>query len=146
MKRHLLQYARLTAKDNDLPFLAELHTTPEIAKYIRIDPLRYFDYVTNTADVCYFKVLWNNLIVAAVHVEKKGTVLYVSLFTLPEYQRKGVASQILADIKAGKVVQDISEIIAFVDKTNAPSLRLFEKTGFMKAGEEEELLEYRLSV
>ncbi len=140
------QYIKLTPDDEDIPYLLEVHRAPDISKFIGIDFHSYFYYVTNTDNVDYFKVLFQNRMVATVHVEKQADILYLCILTLPEYQRRGVATQILKDIKSKQFVQGFSKIQVAIDKDNIPSIHLFEKAGFVLSCENCNLLEYYLAV
>ncbi len=146
MTTNSFQYVKLTPDDDHIPFLLEIHNLPEISKYIGIDREKYFDYVTHTDHVDYFRVMLENKIVAAVHVEKQKELLYLCLLVLPEYQRKGFGTQILEDIKSQNLMQGFSKIIVSIDKANTPSIKLFEKAGFALFCEEDNLLEYHLAV
>ncbi len=144
MRTSRFQYVKLTPYDEQIPFLLKIHSLPEISKFIGIDRERYFDYVTGTDHVGYFKVMLEHKIVAAVHAEKQADALYLSLFVLPEYQRRGFGTQILEDIKSQHLTQGFSKIIVSIDKANMPSMKLFEKAGFCLSCEEDDLLEYHL--
>ncbi len=146
MKTNRFQYEKLTPNDEYIPFLLEIHSLPEIYKYIGIDGEKYFEYVTGTNHVDYFKVMLENKIVAAVHMEKQNDILYLSILVLPEHQNKGFGAQILEDIKLQRLTQDFSRIIVSVDKANTPSIKLFEKAGFVLSCEDDNLLEYHLAV
>ncbi len=146
MKTNRFQYVKLTPYDGHIPFLLEIHSLPEISKYIGIDREKYFDYVTGTNHVDYFKVMLENKIVAAVHIEKQSDILYLSILVLPEHQNKGFGAQILEDIKSQRLAQGFSKIIVSIDKTNTPSIKLFEKHQFVLSGEDDDLLEYHLDV
>ena len=142
MTQHTLQYVKLLPADPDIPALLGLHSLPEIARFIHIDQVNYFNYVTSSDGVFYFKVYLEGQLAGTVQPELDGGVLYLSLLTVPEYQKRGIASQILQDIKSGMLIREFSEIRVSVDRDNAPSLRLFEKSGFTLSGEEDDLLDY----
>ncbi len=146
MKTSRFQYVKLTPYDEHIPFLLEKHSLPEVSKYIGIDREKYFDYVTGTNHVDYFKVMLENKIVAAVHIEKQNDILYLSILVLPEHQNKGFGAQILEDIKSQRLAQGFSKIIVSIDRVNTPSIKLFEKAGFVLSGKDDNLLEYHLVV
>jgi len=137
-----LRYVKLLPADKDIAALLAVHSLPEIARFIHIDPDHYFDYVTSTTDVSYFKVYLGSGIAGSVHMELDGSTLYLSLLVLPEYQNRGIASQILNDIKSGVLIWDFSMIQVSIERDNLPSLHLFEKAGFIRTGEEGDLLDY----
>ncbi len=144
MNRYQLHYIKLTPDDGDIAFLLKIHSIPEIFRFIGIDEQHYFHYVTNTENVYYFKVVFENHIVASVHIEIREDILYLSLLTIPEYQNKGFGAQILEDIKSQRLAQGFSKIIVSIDKANIPSIKLFEKAGFVLSREDDDLLEYCL--
>lgn len=137
-----LRYVKLLPDDRDIPLLLKIHQAPEICRYIGIDREKYFDYVTHTGHVYYYKVMLGDEIAAALHVEQTDGTLYLSVLTRPEHQRKGIAAQILEDVKAKKLLAGFSEIVVSIDRENTPSIKLFEKAGFTLRGEEDNLLEY----
>ncbi len=146
MNSNPLQYVKLTPCDEDIPYLLEVHRRPDISRFISIEDHGYFHYVTSTDHVGYYKVLHQNRIAATIHVETQAETLYLSILTLPEYQNRGIATQILKDIKSKKLVRDFSKIQVSIDKDNISSIKLFEKAGFVLSREEENLLEYDLPV
>ncbi len=146
MKNYSLQYKQVLPNDKDIPLLFEIHKLPGISKFISIDNLNYFNYVTNTNNVYYYKVKYKDKIVSTVHIEKQENILYLSVLVLPKYQNKGFGTQILNDIKSKQIIQNFSKIIVSIDKENVSSIKLFEKAGFLLKFEEDELLEYHLSV
>lgn len=139
-----LNYILLKKDDNDIPLLKEIHRLPQISKFIHIDEDRYFEYVTVSDHVVYYKILLNGKIIATLHCECEGDTLYLSLFVVPAYQKRGIGSQILVDIKAKKIDLSFSKIQVCIEKDNTASIRLFEKSGFTLLGEEDELLTYIL--
>lgn len=123
-------------KDQDIPLLAEVYKMPEIARYLSIED-NFFHYVTNTENVYFYKVYLYDDLVAAIQLEKQGRTLYMAILVFPEYQRRGVATRILKDVKDGF---GLDKIEVSVNSGNLPSLRLFEKAGFCAVSQEEELI------
>ncbi len=146
MKVHTLKYIKLIPSDADIPFLKKMHSLPEISEFISIETSNYFDYVANTDNVFYYKVVCENEIVASIHIENEDSVLHLSVMTLPQYQKNGIATQIIDDVKTGKIIKDFHKITVSADKTNSASIRLFEKAGFTLIGAEDELLFYSWDV
>lgn len=142
MNRHSLRYIQLTPSDSDIPALLDVHRQPGIARFIHIEPENYFDYVTSSDGVFYYKVYLNGELTGSVHLELDGSTLYLSLLVLPEYQNRGIGSQVLEDVKSGTLVSEFARIQVSVDRNNRPSLHLFEKAGFIFTGAEDDLLDY----
>ncbi len=140
-----LQYVQLTPSDHDIPILLDIHRLPEIARFIHIDPDHYFDYVTSSDGVFYFKVYLDEQLAGTVHLESAGKTLYLSLLVLPKYQNRGIGSRILEDLKSGVLIREFSEIQVAIERDNLPSLHLFEKAGFVLTGKDDGLLEYTLT-
>ncbi len=142
MKFRSLQYIKLRSSDEDIPFLKKIHSLPEISHFISIDVSNYFNYVTTTDNVFYYKVIYDDQIVASIHMECAKTVLYISILTLPRYQNQGFATQIIEDIKVGNIIKNFNKIVVSIDRDNTASIRLFEKAGFILVDQEDELLNY----
>ena len=136
-------YRRLNSpNDPDIPYLTSALKQPEIARFISIDETNYWTYVTNTENVFYFKVFENDVLVAATHCEISNRTLYMDIMVIPTYQRKGVATTILNDIQSGTLLLDFDKIEVSIDKSNAASIKLFEKMNFKFVSMEDELLNY----
>ncbi len=142
MKNLPLKYIKLISSDEDIPFLKKVHSSPEISEFISIDTSNYFNYVTSSDNVFYYKVILENEIVASIHLESENSVLHISILTLPQYQKNGIATQIIDDVKAGRIIKDFHEITVSVDKDNIASIRLFKKSDFKLIFAEDELLIY----
>ena len=164
-----MTYSLLTSlKDSDIPQLLSNHLLPEVSRFIDINEKKYFKYVTKTENVFYYKISENGKLIGSVHCEISGTVLYVSLLIFPEFQNNGFGTKVIKDIISGALslrVTVISEparkrafsalfgvsalkglnfdsIEISIDKTNLPSLRLFEKVGFIKTSVDGGLVNY----
>ncbi len=139
-----MTYRRLNSlADPDISYLNRLHSLPEISRYISIDKEKYWNYVTSSENVYYYKVFDNNVLVSCVHIEKYGDTLYLSVFTVPEYQKRSIGSCVIKDIQTDIFSLGFKRIEISVDKTNIPSIRLFTKTGFCEFSREDELINYR---
>ena len=66
----------------------------------------------------------------------------MDIMVIPTYQRKGVATTILNDIQSGTLLLDFDKIEVSIDKSNAASIKLFEKMNFKFVSMEDELLNY----
>ena len=130
-------------QDPDIPHLLSVHLLPEISRFIDINEKKYFEYVTSTENVFYYKVFCDNMLVGSVHCEIVDRILYLSLLVFPDFQRKGYGTQIINDIINGSLPFEFDAIEIAIDKTNVPSLRLFEKIGFIKTSVDGGLINYR---
>ena len=136
-------YQRLIdANDTDILQLCCVMDLPNISRFISYDKEKYWQYVTSTNSVFYYKVYQRNSLVGAVHLEKSGKVLYMSILVLPEYQNQKIGSSIIKDIQDKKLPIDFERIEVSIDETNIASIRLFEKMNFKLFSKENELLTY----
>lgn len=129
--------------DPDIPQLLRVHLLSEISRFIDINEKKYFEYVTSAENVFYYKVFCDNTLVGSVHCETVDRTLYLSLLVFPDFQRKGYGTQIIKDIINGYLPFDFDAIEIAIDRTNLPSLRLFEKIGFTKTSVDGGLINYR---
>lgn len=136
-------YKRIdNVNDPDIPYLIEILKLPGISRFISIDENNYWDYITKTKNVFYFKVLENGNLVAAIHCEIFSRTLYMDIMVIPACQRKGLATTILKDIQSGKLPLDFDKIEVAIDELNTASIKLFEKMNFEFVSKEDELLNY----
>ena len=136
-------YKRIeTVNDTDIPYLTEALKLPEISHFISIDENNYWNYVTKTQNVFYFKVFNNDILVAATHCEISNKTLYMDIMVIPTYQRKGLATSILKDIQSDKLPLDFDKIEVAIDESNIASIKLFEKMNFEIVSKENGLLNY----
>ena len=137
-----LTYGRiLLENDVDIPRLIAVYKMPEIARYLSISD-NYFRYVTSTESVRYYKVYENDRLIGAIHLEKQGNVLFMSLLVLPEFQGMGLGTKIVKDIQSDVFELSYDKIAVSVDEGNTASLRLFENAGFIRVSKENELVNY----
>ena len=136
-------YLLLTSDtDPDIPRLMEAYQHPNVARYIHLDEVNYWHYVSTTKNVFYYKVYYNDCLVAAVHCELSKQTLYMDIMVLPQFQSHGIGTMILQDVLTGKVSPPFSRIEVDIDESNVASLKLFEKTGFQFVSQENELCHY----
>lgn len=142
-----MNYIQITSEnDNDIPYLSSIHKIPEISHFISINEENYFHYVTTTENVFYFKVYKNDDLVGTVHCELFDKMLYMSILVIPIFQKRGIGTAILYDIQNGVLPLSYTHIKVSIDKFNSSSLRLFEKMGFTKTSEDEDLIDLIWSV
>ena len=142
-----MTYQRIiTTNDPDILYLASILKLSEIAKFISIDESNYWNYVTQTENVFYYKVFLNNELVASTHCEISNQTLYMDIMVIPQHQRKGIATSILSDIMSGKLQLEFDKIEVSIDEQNTASIKLFEKKNFKFVSKEDELLNYTYSL
>lgn len=138
-----MTYTRLTSvSDPDISCLFHLYSLPEISRYISIDKENYWNYVTSSENVYYYKVFDDNKLVACVHIERYDDTLCLSVLTVPEYQKRGIGTAVLKDIQNDIFSFGCKRIEVSVDETNTPSIKLFTKMGFYEVSREDELINY----
>ena len=128
--------------DKDIPYILDIYKLPSVSRFVSIDEENYWRYVTDADNVRFYKVYKDDSLVAAVHLESDRRILYMSVVVFPDYQRNGIAAEILKDIISGKLGLDFESIRVSIDEKNTASLRLFEKMGFVCTGKDEELMDY----
>lgn len=136
-------YKRIVnVEDPDIPYLTAVLKQPDIARFISIDEANYWTYIAKTENVFYFKAFESDILVAATHCEIINDTLYMDIMVIPAYQRNGIATKILNDIRTGTLPIDFEKIKIAIDKSNTASIRLFEKMNFKFVSAEDELLNY----
>ena len=141
-----MNYLRITGTDDqDIPYLTAILHLPEISRFLSIDDDHYWSYVTSSENVRYYKAYDGGSLVGAVHLETDQKTLYMDIMVMPDYQRRGMGTKILGDILDGKFPISFDTVEVSVDERNAASIRLFEKMGFLRVSQEDELINYRYS-
>ena len=137
-----LRYIRISSEnDIDVSKLIKIYRLPEISRFISISE-NYFNYVTNTENVYFYKILHNKTLVGAIHLEKRGDVLYMDILILPEFQRTGLGTLVIKDIQNDVFGLRFHRIEISIDEKNIASIKLFEKAGFEFSSKEDELISY----
>ena len=98
--------------------------------------------MTTAENVFYFKVYKDERLAAAIHCELFDGILHMSIIVLPEYQKQGIGTAILSDIQNMALPLTFTRIKVSIEKSNAASLRLFHKMGFIKTSEDEDLIDF----
>ena len=139
-----MNYQRITGTDDqDISYLTAILHLPEISRFLSIDDDQYWNYVTSSENVCYYKAYDGETLVGAVHLETDEKTLNMDIMVMPDYQRRGMGTKILGDILGGKFPISFDTVEVSVDERNAASIRLFEKMGFLRVSQEDELINYR---
>ena len=55
----------LTISDRDLASISRIHSQPSVEKYIKVSE-NYFDYVTNSEGVIYYKVIADGIVTGGI--------------------------------------------------------------------------------
>ena len=142
-----MTYTLLTSlKDTDIPILLEIHSLPEIKCFIDINTKKYFKYVTKSNNVFYYKIFDEDTLIGSIHCELSGKTMYISLLIFPEYQNKGYGTKTLREVINGSFLLNFETIEVSINNDNLPSLRLFEKVGFIRTSVDGGLINYIYSM
>lgn len=137
-----LTYKRMVSQeDKDIFLINEMHQKPEIKKYISISD-NYFNYVTTTENVFFYKVYKERNLVGTIHLEKNDNIIYMDILIFPEFQKAGLGTKVISDIKNDIFNLNIKKIEVSIDESNIPSLKLFEKSSFKFVSQDNELKNY----
>ena len=130
----------LHAADPDLDKLASIHRQPSVSRFLPIAE-NYFDYVTGTEGVKYYKIIADGVLAGGIHCEADGDVLYLAICIDENHRRRGIAEAALKQL-LHIFRGHIKKIEVSIEETNKPSMSLFEKAGFVRTGQEDELITY----
>lgn len=144
--RDKIVYEKLNSGDEeDIQFLKECCSIPEIEKFIKISD-SFFHYVTNTLNVYYYKILLDNKIVGGLHLQVKDDILYFSIWVMPSYQRIGIAEKVVNDLKNNYFNLNYDEIQVGVAVSNKKSISLFKKLEFEEIKIEEDIIDFKYTI
>lgn len=139
---HKLTYTRLAFdNDTDIPYLKNVYQSNYVSKYLSIAD-NYFNYVTNTNNVYFYKVYDSNTLIGTIHIEQQGQTLYFSLLVFTEFQRAGYGTEIVKNIKEDVFDLGYKSIEVSINESNTASLKLFEKSGFTRTSAEGGLIDF----
>ncbi|MBR6426697.1 MAG: GNAT family N-acetyltransferase [Clostridia bacterium] len=137
----LIELVPLKPGDPDLDELLRIHQEPSVSRFISISD-NYFNYVTETEDVCYYKIITNERLAGGLHSEIHSETVYLSICVDEKYRRLGIAEKSLK--KFFSIMPSyIKTIEASIEETNIPSVLLFQKLGFQVSEQDNELITYR---
>ena len=137
----LIELVPLKPGDPDLDELIRIHQEPSVSRFISISD-NYFNYVTETEDVCYYKIITNERLAGGLHSEIHSETVYLSICVDEKYRRLGIAEKSLK-IFFSIMPSYIKTIEASIEETNIPSVLLFQKLGFQVSEQDNELITYR---
>ena len=140
-------FSQITSlKDPDIPRLLEVHMLPENLRFIEINEKKYFKYVTKSNNVFYYKIFDEGTLIGSIHCELSGKTMYLSLLIFPEHQNKGYGTKTLREVINGSFLLNFETIEVSINNDNLPSLRLFEKVGFIRTSVDGGLINYIYSM
>lgn len=138
---NLIYKRMISIDDEDIYKIKLIHQIPQISQYISISD-NYFHYVTSTKNVYFYKIYYDDKLVGTTHIEKQQNILYMDILVFPEFQGNGIGTKIVTDIQNDIFKLGYDKIEVSIDEKNIPSIRLFEKTGFVFVSKEDELKNY----
>lgn len=137
-----MTYTRIVSEvDADIPHLIEVYKLPGISQFLSISD-SYFQYVTSTANVYFYKIYFKEVLIGAIHLEKNDDLLYMDILVFPEFQRQGFATRVIKDIQNDIFGLRYERIEISIDESNSASIKLFINAGFSFFSREDELLNY----
>ena len=106
----------LLPADPDLDKLASILRQPSVSRFISVAE-NYFDYVTGTGGVKYYKIIADGVLAGGIHCETDGDVLYPAICIDENYRRRGIAEAALKQLF--HIFQDqIKKIEVSIEETN----------------------------
>lgn len=137
-----LTYIRiLSEEDADIPGLLRIYHQPQVSRFISIGD-NYFQYVTGTENVNFYKVYASENLIGTIHLEKCKDTLYMDILIFPVFQKKGYATRVIRDIQNDIFALGYKRIEISIDESNIASIKLFENAGFVLVSKEDELLNF----
>ena len=137
-----LKFIRVISEsDKDIAYIQAIHRIPQISRFIGISD-NYFAYVIENSNVYFYKVFSDDILVGTAHLEICDSTLYMDIVVVPQYQNKGIGTNILRKIQGGSLPITFDRIEVSIDENNTASKRLFEKMGFVFVSKEDELENY----
>lgn len=144
MNTSSVELERAVRGDTDLDELLRISREPSVLRYLSLSD-NYFNYVTETEGVYYYKIMVDGVPVGGIHGETDGNVLYLSVCVSEKYRRLGIAETSLMKYFA-MLPDTVKTIEVGIEETNIPSRCLFEKLGFRAAEWDQGLITYRKRV
>ncbi len=132
-----------STEDKDLEIIKENYYKPSVERFVKINKEKFWSYVTETENVYFYKVYNEVELVGTVQCEVYDGILYLAVVVFPEYQNNGIGTDIVKYIKDGKTGLEFKEIQVSIDEENTASMTLFQKAGFIRIGQEDELIAFQ---
>ena len=133
-------------EDEELEIIKENYSKPSVERFVDINKDKFWNYVTETEDVYFYKAYIDDVLIGTVQCEVYDGILYLALVVFPEYHSKGIGTDIVKYIINGKTGLNFNEICVSVDEKNTASIRLFRNAGFKCTGQEDELINFKYTI
>lgn len=130
-----------STEDNELEILKDNYSKPSVERFVEINKERFWSYVTETENVYFYKVYNENTLSGTVQCEIYDRILYLAIVVFPEYQNKGIGTDIIKFVLDGRMGLDFKEIQISIDEKNTASMKLFKNSGFIETGKDGELID-----
>ena len=138
----MIELERLVKGDPDIAELMRIEQEPSVSRYCHSSD-NFFDYVTETEGVYYYKIMADGVPVGGIHSEINGDIMYLAVYVSEKYRRTGIAEESLKKYFS-MLPSGVNTIEACIEEANIPSQQLFRKLGFKAVGQEEELITFVL--
>ena len=134
-----IKLLKFTIKDISEKYISWLKD-PLIVRFTRIKKTKIeqiINYViknTKSKNVIFLKILFNNIHVGNIRlfIERKKISIAIILGDR-KYHGKGIGTEVVKKlVKKIKKMKKITKIESFINKSNYPSIAIFEKNGFVK--------------
>ena len=136
----MIELVPLKCSDSDLDTLIRIHQEPSVSRFISISD-DYFNYVTETEGVCYYKIMTDGVLTGGIHSEINDKTIYLSVCIDEKYRRLGIAEESLKKLFS-ILPSVVNTIEVSIEEANIPSVRLFQKLGFQFSERDHELITY----
>ncbi len=138
-----IQYTRLNI--NNKSILEMFQADMNIQKYIHVSD-NFYEYLISSENIIYMFIVFEGIYVGAVHIEVKDRTANFSIEVLTKYQRRGIASKVIEDLKRDYFRLGIDTYNVSIAFDNKPSLQLFKNSGFDYTGVEDKLHIYQYKI
>ena len=129
--------------DKELEIIKENYDKPSVERFVEINKEKFWTYVTETENVYFYKIYKDAILVGTAQCELYDGILYLALVVFPEYQNKGIGSDIVKYIIDGRTGLYFNKIQVSIDRKNTASMRIFQKAGFSRIGNDGGLIEFQ---
>ena len=130
-----------STEDNELEILKDNYSKPSVERFVEINKEKFWSYITETENVYFYKVYNENTLSGTVQCEIYDRILYLAIVVFPEYQNKGIGTDIIKFVLDGRTGLDFKEIQVSIDEKNTASMKLFKNSGFIETGKDGELID-----
>lgn len=137
--KNKIKLLKFTIKDISEKYISWLKD-PLIVRFTRIKKTKIeqiINYViknTKSKNVIFLKILFNNIHIGNIRlfIQRKKISIAIILGDR-KYHGKGIGTEVVKKlVKKIKKMKKITKIESFINKSNYPSIAIFEKNGFVK--------------